>query len=125
MAGFPNSQSNPNSAIPVYNIEGAGSGGPVPIPPGTEILYYEQITDLSGVTTLDPPDGATLVAIQVNGGIVRYLFDGNVVSGTFGMLAYATGPILTFSAPFTNLQFIQNNASTGSLNVLWYGAANA
>jgi hypothetical protein len=110
----PNNQTNPNAAIPVWNV------GSVPIPPGYQFIEYEQVTDLSSAVGIEAPDGATLAIVQVNNGVVRYRVDGTDPTGTVGMLLYATGPSKSFSE-FDGLAFIQATGSTGSLNIEWYG----
>lgn len=114
--GFPNKQNLAAGAIPVWGI-----GGVSPLPPGSALISYAQVTNLSAAVALSPPDGATTALVQVNDGIVRYRRDGTNPTASVGMLAYATGPVMAFYAPFTNLKFIQATGSTGSLNVEWYG----
>ncbi len=116
--GFPNSQSDPAGAIPVWVV-----GGLAPVPPGYAIVEYQQVTSLSGATALTPPDGATVALVQINAGIVRYRRDAVAPTGDVGMLAYATGPLMSFST-FDGLEFIQATGSTGSLNIEWYGPAS-
>lgn len=109
------------NAIPVFLADGYPGG----VPPNATFISYQQIADLSGATILTPPAGATMALVQVNAGIVRYRRDGGSTppTGDVGMLAYATGPLMFFSAPFSQLDFIQNTGSTASLNVEWYGPA--
>lgn len=118
---YPNNQSDPRGAIPVW----IAGGSTVGLPPGSTLIGYDQVTDLTSAATLNPPDGATIAVVQVNAGIVRYRPDGVDVENDVGMLAYATGPSMVFNAPFDDLSFIQATGSTGSLNILWYGPANA
>lgn len=106
---------NPANSMPVWQV-----GGGSLVPPGSSIIEYDQVTNLTSATALTPPAGATIALVQVNAGVVRYRRDGTNPTNTVGFLAYATGPTMFFSAPFANLKFI-NNGTAASLNIEWYG----
>lgn len=116
MSGFPNKQSNPAGAIPVWVVAGGAS-----IPPGAVLIEFAQMTDLLAAHPLVPPTGATIALVQVNAGIVRYRRDGVDPTASVGMLSYATGPFLVFTE-FDDLAFIET-APSASLNIEWYGPA--
>jgi hypothetical protein len=116
---YPNSQSNPASAIPVWiapNPNG-GQGAPgspyVPSP-----LGYQQITVLTAATHLTPPAGATYAVITVEGAAVRYRDDGVAPTATVGM-PIAMGGTTTYSGPLAAIEFIQQ-AATATLDVSYY-----
>ena len=113
---YPNVQSNPAAAIPVWI---AGTQG---VPPGLAFLGFAPAVTLVSATDIfaAAPDGTTMALVQVNAGIVRYRRDGTNPTGNNGMLMYATGPAVAF-APSDDLRFIQATGSTATLNIEYYG----
>ncbi len=114
---YPNKQNMGAGAIPVWF-----PGGGAPVPPGSAIVEYVQVEDLSSAVPLTAPEGADVAVVQVNAGIVRYRRDGVAPTGDVGMLLYATGPNVAFYAPFDDLEFIQKTGSTASLNIEWWNS---
>lgn len=119
MAGFPNAQSNPGSAIPVWL---AGAPG---VPPGLSLLGFTPAATLVSSTDIfaAAPAGTLFALVQVNSGIVRYRRDGTPPTGANGMLMYATGPSIAFQ-PSANLRFIQSSEGAATINIEFYGVAS-
>lgn len=112
MAGFPNSQSNPASAIPVWIAPGYAN---------LTYLGFQNISDLSSAAQLTPIAGSLLAVVQAEGGGVRFLRD-DTPTGTVGMYIAQNGQQV-FQLPAADLEFIQADGGTSSLNVEYYGAA--
>lgn len=91
----------------LYTIEGSL------IPKG-----YEQITGLSAVKALTPPDGAEIAVIQAESQNVRWRDDGSVPTASVGMQLAAARDML-FTSKLTAVRFIEETASA-KLNVSYY-----
>ncbi len=81
-------------------------------------LGYQQITDLSEVTTLGVPNGARFAMISVDGQMVRWTDDGQTPTATFGMPA-GVGITLVYEGDLSLLRFIEA-ASGAILNISYY-----
>lgn len=115
---FPNYQSDPAAAIPVWV-----AGGGLPIPPGAVYLGYQQITaDAVTPVGLTVPAGATVALVQADGANFRYLpGDTPAVTSSTGLIIWNTAPPVPFSA-LDDAQFIVSApGTTGKLNVVYYG----
>ena len=127
MAGFPNSQSNPQGASPVILVNttydfytAAGSSGGAAAPYQATPLGYEQITNLSAaVGFASVPTGATFAYVEVEGANVRWRDDGTNPTASVGMPVYAGSAPTLFSGDLAALKFIQVVA-TATLNVSFY-----
>lgn len=119
MAGFPNDQSNPASAIPVWIAPSPNAGGTAPGAPYVATpLGYQQITPITTSTHLTPPAGATYAVVSTEGAPVRYRDDLTAPTATVGM-PIAVGVTITYAGPLAAVQFIQESA-TAILNVAYY-----
>lgn len=116
--GYPNAQSNPAGAIPVWITTS------VP-PPGNAVKGYEQI-DLAdnAVHTLTVPAGTVSALITAEGGNARYKFGADPAAGV-GMPLWATASINVMAANLSgdeNIRFIQMTGSTTAvLSILYFG----
>jgi len=107
---YPNEQNNPAAAIPVWIAS-------TTLPPGHVLIAYQQISDLSSAVPLPTVEGATMALVQPNTGVVRYRADGTSPTGTTGMILSGTQPFVISE----NLEFIQDDGDTSSINVEYYG----
>lgn len=115
--GFPNSQANPASAVPVYVVGGSS------IPLGLVPKEYVSISGLSSVQTIGTvPAGATLAIVTPVGGSVNYRGDGPDPTGAAdgGMPLYATAQIVLTGNQMTAFKFIQKTGDTATLSVTFY-----
>lgn len=119
---FPNQQSNPKAAIPVWVAGGT-------VPPiaggGVRSLGYEYISSLATVKALTVPAGATAAVINVVGGLVNYRDDGvdptNAASGAGGGMELLPTTNFNYNINLANIRFIQQTGFTAKLNVSYYG----
>lgn len=84
-----------------------------------EPLGYQQVTGITGATSLVVPAGARLAVVQAEGAGVRYRDDGVDPTGTVGMLIGA-GASLTYTGNLAAVRVI-GVAAGAILNVLYYG----
>lgn len=121
MANYPNDQSNPAGAIPVYITKGGGGGGGGPS--GSPAGAYQQISaaTLAAATPLMVPAGATSALIQAENGDVRWRDDGTVPTGAVGMLLLGGSAATTFVGDLSAVKFILSSATPAAiLNVSYY-----
>lgn len=115
MTVYPNQQSNPSGAIPVWM---AGPGATA----GLAYLGYQQITDLSTVQTLTLPAGTvTLAVIMPENGNIRWLIDADP-TGSVGMIIWGTSQF-NFMGDFDGLRMINEGTGTAKANIAYYGVA--
>jgi len=81
-------------------------------------LGYQQLTSLSGATSLTVPQAAKIAEICVETQPVRYRDDGSAPSSTVGM-PVAAGVCFQYSGNLNAIQFIQQAASA-TVDVLYY-----
>lgn len=82
-------------------------------------LGFEEVSDLSTVSSLTPPTGSQTALIQAEGEDVRWKGDGSDPTGTEGMLLLS-GESIRYSGDLGALRFIEATAGA-SLNVSYYG----
>lgn len=111
---YPNAQSNPAAAIPVWIV-----GGYSP-PPSAVSVGFEQITDLSSAEALTVPTGATMAVITPENGSVRYRGDGTAPTATVGMPLYGTAQLVLSGAQMEAFEFINMTDNTATLSVTYY-----
>jgi hypothetical protein len=83
-------------------------------------LGYQQITDVSGVTTLTVPAGANTALIQAEGSQVRWVDDGTNPAAGVGMFIPVNGG-QWYVGDLSRLKLIQDN-SGAKLNVSYYAS---
>lgn len=81
-------------------------------------LGYQQITNLSGVTPLNVPNGARFALISVDGKTVRWTDDGQNPTSTFGM-PQGIGTTLIYEGDLSLIRFIET-APSATLDVSYY-----
>ncbi len=80
---------------------------------------YEQVTDISSVTSLTPPTDSRIAIIQVKDQAARWRDDGTEPSATVGMPIGADLDIL-YTGDLTAFRIIEQT-SGAELNVSYYG----
>lgn len=81
-------------------------------------LGYEQITGLNTVKGLTPPDGATLVVLNVETKSIRWRDDGTSPTASVGMELFASDTFI-YNGELTRIRFIEEAASA-KINVSYY-----
>lgn len=106
-----------------------GANGVGPYANTTTPRGYEQISLADGlVHTLTLPVGIPqpfLVVLQADGGAFRYRDDGTAPTNAIGFLCADGGVIEVQPEDAGDIQLIRDGADTGSVNVLYYTAANS
>lgn len=114
MTAFPNSQSNPAAAIPVWVV-----GGYSPAP-GSTFIGFEKVASLTSATGLTVPSGATSAVITPEGGSARYRGDGTNPTTSVGMPLYGTAQLVLTGAQMSTFKFINLGSDTATLSVAYY-----
>lgn len=90
----------------------------------TVILGFQQLTISGTAALLTVPAGATIAEICNEGGAVRYRDDGTAPTASVGVPVAAgsvTAPFcFAYSGPLAALQFIQQAAGAGPLDIDYY-----
>ena len=107
---FPNNQSNPAGAIPVYNTHYSAT----PVAPSQMGLAIT-----STATYLTVPTGARFAFITVEDGPVRWRDDGTAPTITLGQYV-AAGTSFWYYGDLAMLQFILATATAATLDVSYY-----
>ena len=108
------------SNIGAPNMPGAATGRMQIVDGAIRPLGYQQITDVSAITTLTVPAGANTALIQAEGSQVRWVDDGTNPAAGVGMFIPVNGG-QWYVGDLSRLKLIQDN-SGAKLNVSYYAS---
>lgn len=90
------------------------------VPTNLVPVGHEQIT-VATVKSLTVPAGAKFAFLQAEGSDIRWLDSGTPPTLTLGMLLIAGQAPFSYPGDLSKLQFIDDAATSGTLNVSYYG----
>ena len=95
------------------------------VPTNLAPVGHEQITDVSLVTALNPPNGAKFAFLQAEDADIRWLDSGTDPSATLGMLLLSGQSPFSYPGDLKKIRFIDDGVTVAILHVSYYGYKGA